>query len=79
MKEIELKEYEQRILHLGAVETLKKRVQELEKRGREEGTLPPNKRGFWHLSWKCLACRDKTDAEGRWKCGKCGLVQLNGD
>ena len=77
MHTIEAKEEEQRQLHLGTVEALTKRVKELEAQSKREGTLPPNKLGFWHVSWKCLACRDKTEVEGRWKCPRCNLIQLN--
>ena len=74
-KMAEMKE-EQRKLHMDPVQALRARVKLLEEEYQSRG-VPRVKLGFWHLSWKCLACKTKTDNVGQSACPECRFVQIN--
>ncbi len=75
-KKMAEKDEEQRELHMGTVLALQTRLKRLEGESRSRG-IPRVKRGFWHLSWKCLACKTKTENVGGWACPECRFVQFN--
>ena len=75
-KRIAEREKEQRELHMGFVQALQNRIQRLESESHKRG-IPFVKQGLWHLSWKCLACKTKTDDEGKWTCPACKFIQWN--
>ena len=75
-KKIAEKDEEQRQLHMGIVLALQTRLKRLEEESRSRG-IPRVKQGFWHLSWKCLACKTKTENVGESACPVCRFVQFN--
>ena len=75
-KKMAANEEEQRELHMSTEQALRTRLERLEKESRSR-KVPNVRRGFWHLSWKCLVCKTKTEDEGKWACPNCGFVQCN--
>ena len=75
-KKIAKKEEEQLELRMSTEQALRTRIERLEKESQSR-KVPNVRIGFWHLSWKCLVCKAKTEAGGKSACPDCGFVQFN--
>ena len=74
-REMAANEEQRRILHLDELETIKRKIKDLQKHVKRRELR--NKRGFWYTHWKCLACGKKTGIQGTWTCPRCHQPHKN--